>query len=286
MLITIVTVCYNAEHCIEKTMQSVLSQTYPDIEYIIKDGSSTDRTNEIIEQYREKFQQRGIKFEHIIQKDKGIYDAMNQATKEASGEYIIYMNADDIFFDGTVLSCIFDGKKSSEDVVYGDAVCEYEFVKGRKEYTLWQGQHQCFITMPISHQACFIKTETIKHCYYDTKYKIAADFDLIVKLFKSGKTFKNAHCIVSLCTMDGISHTNCVASYNEAIQVRKELGREEYLKGDNSFNIWLMKVKQWIMDSLPYWFVGRLLRFQMNRKGTRIFASLEALLSVYEGDLI
>ena len=91
-LISIITICFNAEQNIAKTMESVLNQTYHNIEYIIKDGKSLDRTNEIIEQYKEKFEKKGIRFLHIIQEDQGIYDAMNQAINSITGQYVIYMN--------------------------------------------------------------------------------------------------------------------------------------------------------------------------------------------------
>lgn len=274
MLVTIITVCYNAADCIEKTITSVLCQTYGNIEYIIKDGGSTDGTNDIIQDYRAKFEQKGIRFMHMVRKDCGIYDAMNQATEVATGEYINYMNADDIFWNATVVEDVFGDRKYTEDVLYGDAICEYEFIKGKKEYTLWRGQHQHFELMPFSHQACFIRAATIKKYYYDTKYRNASDFKLMLRLFKEGLAFKNVGRIICICTMDGVSNTNIMTSYSEAVQAKRELAMEPQLAGDTRFSMWLMGVKQWVLETLPYWFVGRLLRFQVWRKGNRIYRSI------------
>ncbi len=280
MLVSIVTVCYNAEHSIEKTMKSVLNQTYGEIEYIIKDGESTDNTNDIIESYRLQFENRGIRFFHLVKSDNGIYDAMNQATEIASGEYINYMNADDMFFDNNVLEKVFGDGMFSKDVLYGDAVCEYEFIKGKKEYTIWKGQHQNFASMPFSHQACFIKTGIIKNYYYDVKYRSAADYNLLLKLFKDGKVFQNMKFIISLCTMDGVSNTKIATSYNETIQIKKELQMEQFIVGNLLLSMWFMRVKQWVLANLPYMLVGRLLRFQVKRKGNRVFKSIGEINSI------
>lgn len=277
MLVTIITVCYNAADCIRKTMESVLNQTYRNIEYIVKDGDSADGTNEIIRDYKERFRQKGIQFRHIVKKDSGIYDAMNQATILATGRYINYMNADDIFLNEHVVDDIFGNKEHSEDVLYGDAICEYEFIKGKKEYTLWRGQHQNFKLMPFSHQACFLKTSTVKKYYYDTAYKCAADFHLLLRFFKDGKIFKNIRCIIPICTMSGVSNTNIATSYNEAIQVKRILGMETLTTEDTNFSAWLMEVKQWIIDRMPYGFVGRLLRFQVQRKRHKIYGSIDEI---------
>ncbi len=278
MLITIITVCYNAADCIRRTMESVLGQTYRNIEYIVKDGGSADGTSEIISKYKERFEQNGIQFWHIVKKDSGIYDAMNQATILATGKYINYLNADDIFLNDYVVDDIFGDKEHSEDVLYGDAICEYEFIKGKKEYTLWKGQHQDFKLMPFSHQACFLKTSTVKEYYYDTKYKSAADFHLLLKFFKDGKIFRNVQCIIPICTMSGISNTNIVTSYKETIQIKRNLCMETPTKEDTNFNAWMMEVKQWMIYRMPYGFVGRLMRFQVQRKGKKIYKSIEEII--------
>ena len=105
-LFSIITVCLNEENEIKNTILSVLEQDYDNFEYIIKDGGSVDKTVSIAESFSTAFTDRGISFRIITQRDKGIYDAMNIATREAKGDWIIYMNAGDYFADSTVLSQI------------------------------------------------------------------------------------------------------------------------------------------------------------------------------------
>ncbi|RXE60893.1 glycosyltransferase, partial [Muribaculaceae bacterium Isolate-001 (NCI)] len=107
--ITVVTVCYNAVKEIEKTIQSVISQTYDNVEYIIVDGGSTDGTLDIIRKYSSRITR------WVSEPDKGIFDAMNKSAHMATGEYINFMNAGDLFFDEKVLSDIFAGRSYDED---------------------------------------------------------------------------------------------------------------------------------------------------------------------------
>lgn len=275
--VTIVTVCYNAETVIEKTLQSVLRQTFTDYEYIVKDGGSTDRTNEIVSRYAPLFAEKRILFRHVIEKDRGIYDAMNQATTLAQGRWINYMNADDIFLDERVLERIFEGREYEEDVLYGDSVCEYIFYGENREYALWKGQHQSFVSMPFSHQACFLSARLMKEYLYDTKYRSAADFHVLLRFYKDKHTFRNIGHIVSICTMDGVSNTSIKTSYRETLSIKQELGAEEFLEKNSAFSLWLMGVKQWILQYLPRAVAGRLLRFQVARGSMRLYSSLKEL---------
>ena len=118
MKISIITVCYNAEDTISDTIQSVLSQDYKDVEYIIIDGKSTDRTLEIIQTIK-----NGIQL--ISEKDKGIYDAMNKGINIATGDVIGILNADDVYKNNQVLTDVMNTFKDNVSIVYGDI----EYVK-------------------------------------------------------------------------------------------------------------------------------------------------------------
>ncbi len=106
--ITIITVCYNAEDCIATTMLSIVNQNFDNLEYIIVDGKSTDKTSIVINDIAKKYPQRDIKI--ICEPDHGIYDAMNKGIKAAKGEWICMMNAGDSFANNDVLSKIFSQK--------------------------------------------------------------------------------------------------------------------------------------------------------------------------------
>ena len=118
-VVSIVTVCYNAVGVIEKTVTSVLNQTYKKIEYIVVDGASSDGTIEILNNYRSHISTL------VSEPDKGIYDAMNKAIDMVSGEWILFLNAGDSFVDNNVLSHVFQREGLEKySVIYGDTIME------------------------------------------------------------------------------------------------------------------------------------------------------------------
>ncbi len=116
--ISIVTVCYNAERNIEKTILSVINQTYDNIEYIVIDGGSNDGTLSVINKYASKIDKV------ISEPDKGIYDAMNKGITLAKGDWINFMNAGDSYVDSCVLKLVSDNINSNCDMIYGDIILE------------------------------------------------------------------------------------------------------------------------------------------------------------------
>lgn len=172
-LISIVTVCYNSEKTIEKTLQSVLCQTYCNYEYIIIDGKSTDRTVEIIESYIEKFDGR---LKYISEKDTGIYNAMNKGIKRCNGVLIGILNSDDYYGNDT-LELV--AKKYAEEeyrliIINGDMerVDENDNVVFRYRFSEEQVKSKtCF-----GHPSMFAaKAVYDKIGLYDETYKLAAD---------------------------------------------------------------------------------------------------------------
>ena len=127
MKISVVTVCYNAADCIEHTMLSVLNQSYPDIEYIVIDGGSTDGTVDIIKKYADRLAY------WVSEPDKGIYDAMNKGIAAASGSYINFMNAGDTFASDSVLAEIVPQINPNSQIVYGDVVLKYRGTQFHRE---------------------------------------------------------------------------------------------------------------------------------------------------------
>lgn len=148
--LSIITVCYNAENEIARTIESVLKQTFNDFEYIIVDGASTDSTLNIVNSYKSSIQQI------ISEPDKGIYDAMNKGIKMANGEWVIMMNAGDLFASNTVLEEIFSGNIPDYiEFIYSDVfvknknlwnICPMDFDKGGLN-------HQCVIYKKKLHQS-------------------------------------------------------------------------------------------------------------------------------------
>jgi len=114
--ISVITVCFNSLEILKKTMQSVETQTYTNIEYIVIDGNSTDGTPEYLKNYNGKLTK------YVSESDKGIYDAMNKGVNMSEGDYVIFLNAGDLFAENLTLEKIFDGKTYDSDVIYGDVI--------------------------------------------------------------------------------------------------------------------------------------------------------------------
>lgn len=217
--VSIITVCYNEQENIKKTLESVLNQQSNQFEYVVKDGESSDKTNEIIKQYEIKFINKGISFKHIIGRDMGIYDAMNKAVQSCTGEYLLFLNAGDLLCHQMVINKVIKEIESvNADIFYGDALMEEE---GRK--MLFRADMSLISKrMPFSHQACFINRERFEEIKYDTNYKICADYDLILKLFENHNRFKNVDSIICTYNMNGISSTKFVPKRKEHEKILKE----------------------------------------------------------------
>lgn len=205
--ITIVTVVYNAQDCIELTIQNILKQTYPNIEYIIIDGASDDNTLNIINCYRSSINLI------ISEKDRGIYDAMNKSIRYCSGEWIIFMNAGDYFFSDNIIEKIFN-KDIEEDisVIYGNHEVIYTDKKIKKFNPklskLWKG-------MFIQHQSIFVRKNILQSYRFDLNFKFASDYNLIYFLYKSGYKFFNTNYTISSVTANGYSESNSISTYLE-----------------------------------------------------------------------
>jgi glycosyltransferase involved in cell wall biosynthesis len=180
MKISIITVCYNSDKTIERTLKSVESQIYSDIEYIVIDGASTDRTNDIISSYSH------IVDVHVSEKDHGLYDAMNKGIALATGDVIGILNSDDIFFNDTVIQRI-SAELNNCDGVYGDVgfYADKDFQIKKRHYSSKGFSLEQFSRgMMPAHPSFYVKRELLlKAGEYNTDFKIAADFDMLLRLF-------------------------------------------------------------------------------------------------------
>ena len=121
-MLSVITVCLNCKDQIEKTMISILTQKDADIEYIIKDGGSTDGTNDIVDKVFGEYKNDRIRTMHVSESDTGIYDAMNRAAALASGDHVIFMNAGDMFYDEDVVRMTAQYFEENADVLFGNTV--------------------------------------------------------------------------------------------------------------------------------------------------------------------
>jgi len=184
--VSIITVCYNSAGYIEEAIKSVLKQTYDNIEYIIVDGKSTDRTLSVINEYKEKISRI------ISEPDKGIYDAMNKGIRYATGDIIYFLNADDRLYDANVISDIADRffKDNSIELLYGkvkpvDVPKELSNIKKIYQPTIIKKKTD-FLRNSICHQAIFAKKDVFnKVGVFNINYKIYADYDWLLRVFNA-----------------------------------------------------------------------------------------------------
>ena len=187
---SIVTVCYNSERTIERTILSVLSQDYTDYEYIIIDGASKDNTLKIVNKYADNPLYNG-KFRVYSEKDKGIYDAFNKGCKKAVGKYIWLVNSDD-FIESNALSTIYNKIQSEKE--------PYPIISGSLRFVYTNGmpprisskneEDAKFLykiaNMGINHPATLVPRETYERIgYYDDRYRIMADMDWFRRAYES-----------------------------------------------------------------------------------------------------
>lgn len=198
-LISVVTVVYNAVNDIESTIQSVVSQTYKRIEYIVIDGGSVDGTKNVIERHK-----HNISF-FKSESDNGIYEAMNKGIAKATGEWILFMNAGDTFNSNSIIKECYDEKlfNVNNDVIYGDRLL-FDPVYGKKIEQVAKIEKLNF-GMHLFHQSCFIKLSLQKKYLYDETYRISGDFDFFYKLHKEKYLFKKTNIKICVFALGGVS---------------------------------------------------------------------------------
>ena len=184
MKVSIITATYNSVKTLKDTMESVLHQSYDDIEYIIVDGASTDGTLEIIKSYEQKFSGR---LKYISEPDKGLYDAMNKGILMATGDIVGILNSDDFLNDVGIISMVVDQLKDSDiDAIYGDVhyVNDDNLAKCVRYYSskIFTPALMRLGFIP-AHPSFYCKTKVYREKgVFDLGFKQAADFELLLRL--------------------------------------------------------------------------------------------------------
>lgn len=224
MKLSIITVCFNTENTIEKTIKSILKQTFTEFEWVVVDGKSTDGTNEIIKKYIPKLEQKGIKINYSSERDNGIYDAMNKGAQRATGEYLTYMNADDLYYkNNSIERVITILENTSADIVYGDTC----FIKPNGQYIEKAKSIETIIYhLPFCPQAAFVKSELQRQIKFDTQFRISADYDFFLRVYLQGNQFQRVEQVVAYFTFGGVSNENLIKTYKEDVAVKVKNGLE------------------------------------------------------------
>ena len=214
-MISVITICYNEVANIKETLDSIVGQTYHDLELIVVDGGSTDGTKDIIASYEE----------HIAwwcsEPDNGIYNAMNKGVTHATGEYVIFMNGGDCFHDHKVLERV--AEVAEADILEGHTVKKGTELRRDLSY---DDMAKKLLADGICHQSAFIRTSLLRTHPYNERYRIAADWRFWLQtLLCEGEGVSHQYLgfIVSAIDVNGLTFSNMKQNMQERRAILQEL---------------------------------------------------------------
>ena len=223
-MISIITITYNAERWLERTMRSVLAQTCKEYEYIIVDGGSKDGTVDIIKRLEPEFEGR---LSWKSEPDKGLYDAMNKGIARAKGDFLWFVNAGDEIYAPDTLAHIVAAATDDTDIIYGKACivnAEGEKVSEHRKHTPANLQRKHLLNgLVVSHQAILVRRSVAKP--YDLQYRIAADYNWVIEAVTASR--KNTYLDEYLCKFltEGLSHQKYKQAWKDRFVImRKHFG--------------------------------------------------------------
>jgi len=225
--LSIITIVYNNVRDIERTINSVINQTFRDIEYLVIDGASTDGTLEVIQRYKNQISKI------VSEKDQGIYDAMNKGLAMAKGDYVLFMNSGDELYDEHTVEDVFESSPGA-DIYYGETEMyndNWENLGRRRHEAPEVFDWKSFkFGMSISHQAIYIRRSITTP--YDLKYKYSSDIDWIIKAAKKSSNIVNVHRYVAKYLVGGMSKKK----HRESLKERFKIFTKYYGLVPNIFN--------------------------------------------------
>ncbi len=214
---SVITVTYNAEEVLERTIDSVIEQSYSLIEYIVIDGASTDNTSVILDKYSKVIDVL------LSEPDDGLYDAMNKGLSRATGDYVLFLNAGDTFFSSFTLEELVKTfpEGGFPDVIYGNTALVNkagEFIKMRRLKPPVELTWKSFSKgMLVCHQAFFVKRELAEP--YDLQYRYSSDFDWCIRILKKASLIHNSNLILIRYLEEGLTTKNRKASLMERFRI-------------------------------------------------------------------
>lgn len=226
--ISIITITYNAERFLPKTIDSILAQTCHDFEYIIVDGKSKDATVEIIRDYEQRIQNSESSFSlcWVSEPDRGLYDAMNKGMRMATGDFVWFMNAGDKIYDENTVACILESLKTNpdSDVIYGQSLIidENDRPLGERHKIAPKvlTRKSLLNGLVVCHQSILVRKSIAPE--YDLSYKISADYDWTCKVLAVSKKNLYIDNYLSRFMTSGVSDVHRKKSWAERYEIMKK----------------------------------------------------------------
>lgn len=225
---TVVTVTFNAEKAITRTVKSVLEQTYAPYEYLIFDGKSSDSTVSIAEQFRTEFEKKGIRLSIISEKDSGIYNAMNKGVKAATGDFVSFLNAGDWYEPEALATVNSLYQERKFDLAYGGL----NYINPNGSITKKMSKYDKYLitSRHWNHPSMFLRRQIYQKYGFDERFRTYADFHLYTKLRKKRIRIRIIPAVITNFSADGVSTD---------VRIRKVIGRgrEKYqIYRDNGYS--------------------------------------------------
>jgi len=258
-LITVITVAFNEVKVIEKTILSVLCQTYENLEYIIVDGGSTDGTVDVIRRHEDDIDY------YVTEKDNGIYYAMNKGIAVSKGEYINFLNAGDAFCTKEVIVQVFEKMRDEcedADIIYGDLkYADGHIFKPLSFDLFWK-------VMPVAHPTMFVKRGLLEQHKFNVSYKIAADYDFLARCYVEKRKFYYSGVVIAAFLGGGISSSLSARLLFENWWIARKVSNRYSVNRyhiDYIFNFFFPGLRKKIDNVWVFVQLRKLLRFVVSR---------------------
>lgn len=222
ILVSVVTVCYNSSATIARTVESILNQSYDNIEYIVVDGASEDKTVEIVNGYQDSFYRRFQRPIQIISEpDRGIYDAMNKGIKAAQGIFIGILNSDDTYEPEAVSTVVNSASDAPLQICYGGI----NIYRGEQLDSILFYSHEFMEERMIAHPSCFVSKNIYdKYGVFNIRYISAADYEFMLRMYnKKDVIFTPIYKPLANYYLGGMSTTHC--GFKDKYKMLYETGR-------------------------------------------------------------
>ena len=250
--ISIIVVSLNTVDSFIKTIDSITSQTNQNYEIIVIDGGSTDGTIEEIAK-RKKF----FSF-YSIEKDDGIYDAMNKGIDHIKTDWTIFLNSGDVFYNNHILNKIINLCVLKNDIIFSNTIVNNSNLK----YVVTSKQfNKNTIVMPFCHQSSIVKTSLLKSYKFNTKYSLSSDFNFFLECFIQGNNFLYFNNIISIVKSEGISDNQRQKVFSENLEILNKKN-----KNIISLLIYILMLREFLVSSIKFFLPKKIIRIVFQLK--------------------